>query len=104
SFTATNSGTAATSGVFTVTPTANSCAGPVQTFTITVEPTPIMTVTPTAQQVCNNANTSSEVFTSSVASTTYTWNNSNTTIGVGASGSGSAIASFTATNSGTVAT
>ena len=103
SFTATNTGTTITSGVFTVTPTASSCVGPVQTFTISVKPTPIMSVTPTAQTVCNNANTTSEIFTSNVAGTTYTWANNNTTIGIGASGSGGSIASFTATNTGSSA-
>ena len=104
SFTATNVGSAPTSGVFTVTPQANSCLGPVQTFTITVNPTPIMSVTPTSQTVCNNANTSTQIFSSNVSGTTYTWANNNTTIGIGASGSGSAIASFTATNVGSAPT
>ena len=100
SFTATNVGSAPTSGVFTVTPQANSCLGPVQTFTITVNPTPIMSVSPTSQSVCNSANTSTESFGSNVAGTTFTWANNNTGIGIGASGSGAAIASFTATNAG----
>ena len=104
SFTTTNVGSAPTSGVFTVTPQANSCLGPVQTFTITVNPTPIMSVSPTSQTVCNNANTSTEIFTSNATGTTYTWANNNTTIGIGASGSGSAIASFTATNVGSAPT
>ena len=100
SFTATNTGATATSGAFTVTPQANSCFGPVQTFTVNVNPTPIMTVTPTSQSVCNSANTSAEDFSSNVTGTTFTWANSNTGIGIGAGGSGTSIASFTATNAG----
>jgi len=103
SFTATNTGTTATTGTITVTPTANSCVGAQQTSTITVNPTPTLTVTPTAQTVCNNANTTAEVFSSNVAGTTYTWNNSNPGIGILASGTGSTIPSFTATNTGTTA-
>ena len=103
-FTATNGGTTVSSGIFTVTPTSNSCVGPVKIFTLSVNPTPVMTVSTTSQTVCNNANTSVQTFTSNVAGTTYAWNNNNSTIGIGASGTGSSITSFTATNTGTVST
>ena len=66
----------------------------------TVKPIPVLTINPTSQTVANNANTSTVIFSSNVAGTTYTWSNNNTSIGIGASGSGAAIASFTATNTG----
>ncbi len=50
--------------------------------------------------VCNNANTPVIPFTSSVAGTTFSWTNNNTSIGLAASGTGN-IASFLATNAGT---
>ena len=97
--------TTASGGVYSVnvTYTGRGCTSTtaVTSTAVTVNPTPLMTVTPTTQTVCNGANTSTQVFTSNVAGTTYTWSNNNTSIGIGASGSGSAIASFTATNSGT---
>jgi hypothetical protein len=100
-FTATNAGTTAISGTITVTPSASGCGGTPQTFTITVNPTPTVTQ-PSNQALCNGASTGAVNFSGAVAGTTYSWTNSNTTIGLGASGSGN-IPSFTATNSGTTA-
>ncbi len=71
------------------------------TDTIPVNPIPVAMPTPSSQTVANNAGTTAVVFSSTVAGTTYTWTNDNTTIGIGASGSGASIPSFTATNSGT---
>jgi hypothetical protein len=100
-FTATNAGTTAISGTITVTPSASGCGGTPKTFTITVNPTPTVTA-PSNQSLCNGASTGAVNFSGAVAGTTYSWTNSNTTIGLGASGSGN-IPSFTATNSGTTA-
>ncbi|MDI9533350.1 MAG: hypothetical protein QM238_06825, partial [Bacteroidota bacterium] len=104
-FTATNSGTAPISATITVTPTftngGQSCSGPSQTFTITVNPTALVNK-PADQVRCNNASVPALVFTTnrSGGTTTYAWSNDNTAIGLGASGTGN-LPSFIATNSGT---
>jgi hypothetical protein len=98
SFTATNLGSAPVIATITVTPTANGCVGTPTTFTITVNPSP--TVNPVTDAVyCNGATTAVIPFTSPVAGTTFTWTNSDPSIGLGASGTGD-IPSFTATNAG----
>jgi len=99
SFTAINTGTTAQTATITVTPTANGCSGESTTFTITVNPG--SSVNSVADQtLCNGAATSAVTFTGSGVGTTYSWTNSNTSIGLLASGSGN-IASFTAINTGT---
>jgi gliding motility-associated-like protein len=73
-----------------------TCPGPVQTFTITVNPIPV--VTPMANATfCNGTNTS--LIAINGTGTSYAWTNSTTSIGLGASGSGN-IAPFAATNIG----
>ncbi|MBS1593326.1 MAG: gliding motility-associated C-terminal domain-containing protein [Bacteroidetes bacterium] len=104
SFTATNTGTVPVTDTIIVTPsyTNNSvtCSGTPDTFYITVNPTP--TVNPSADQtVCNNGATAIVSFTGAVAGTSYDWTGSDGTIGLATSGNGD-IASFTATNTGTV--
>ena len=100
SFTATNATNAAITGTIQVTPTANSCPGTPQSFTITVNPTPTVNK-PVNQTKCNGAATDAVNFTSNITSgVTYSWTNTNTAIGLPASGSGN-IASFTTTNSTT---
>ncbi|MES2700985.1 MAG: PKD-like domain-containing protein, partial [Bacteroidota bacterium] len=101
SFTATNSGTTAQTATITVTPSANGCAGSSTTFTINVNPTPTV-ATVSNQTVCNGASTAAVSFSGGVSGTTYSWTNSNTSIGLATSGTGT-IAAFTATNSGTAA-
>ncbi|ANE50854.1 hypothetical protein SY85_10410 [Flavisolibacter tropicus] len=98
SFTTTNSGATIINGIITVTPTAAGCPGTPQTFTIAVKPTP--TVTTVADQVvCHNKNTNAISFLGAVAGTTYSWTNSDPSIGLAASGTGN-IAAFTAVNNG----
>lgn len=96
SFNVTNPGTTPILATITVIPTANGCEGTGQTFTITVNPTPSLNQ-PANQEVCNGTNTLGISFTGSIDTATYSWVNSNTSIGLGASGTG-AIASFTAIN------
>ena len=66
---------------------------------VTVNPLPVMSVPPNVT-VCNSATIAASSFTSSVASATYSWTNSNTSIGLAASGSGNTPV-FTGTNAGT---
>ena len=96
SFTALNTGNVATIATVTVTPAANGCAGPTQSYSITVNPTP--SVVPTADQsICNNASTFSVNFSGSVTGSAYHWTNAINAIGLGSSGSGN-ISSFTGIN------
>lgn len=100
-FTSTNNGTAPVTGTITVTPqylnAGITCSGSTQTIGITVNPTPTV-VDPTDLVVCNGAPTNAVNFTGT--GTTYTWVNSNPSIGLGANGSGN-ITSFNAINAGT---
>ncbi len=100
-FSVTNSGSTPVTASIVVTPVyengGTDCNGDPETFTITVNPTPI--VNPVASQtVCNNGSTTTVAF--SGTATRYDWTNSNTTIGLAANGSGN-IASFNATNGAT---
>jgi hypothetical protein len=100
-FTATNTTASAITATVTVTPTANGCAGASTSFTITVNPTPTVNAV-ASQTVCSGQSTAAITFTGLVASTTFSWTNSNTAIGLAASGTGN-IAAFTATNAGITA-
>jgi hypothetical protein len=95
SFTALNSTSAPVVATVTVTPSANGCTGTVNSFTITVNPTPNVAVS--NQVVCNNAPTTAVNYTGTVSGTSFFWTNNNTTIGLAASGNGN-IPSFTALN------
>jgi len=102
-FTAINLTTAPIVATIVVTPHFTNggvtCDGPTQTFTITVYPTP--TVNPVSNVAyCDGATTAPIVFSSPESGTTYTWTNSDPTIGLAAGGTGN-IPSFTATNPGT---
>ena len=82
----TSAGVATTqTGVITVTPIAGGCSGPVQTFSVTVNPAPTMTQ-PADQTVCAGAPVA--VSFSGQAGATFAWTNNNTNIGLAASGSG----------------
>jgi len=100
-FTAANTGTSPLTSIINVTPTfsygSKQCAGTAATFTITVNPTPVV-IDPSDQVVCNNSLTSAVTF--SGVATSYNWTNDETSIGLAASGSGN-IPAFTAVNAGT---
>jgi hypothetical protein len=99
SFTATNTGFAPITATITITPhfTNNSitCSGTPVTYTITVNPTPIVN-SPANQTVCNGALTSAISF-QGYQGTLYNWTNTTPSIGLGASGVG-AISAFTGQN------
>jgi len=96
SFVASNVTNVSVTATITVTPTASSCVGTAQDFSITVNPTPGVTL-PSSQVVCNQGSVSSMAFSSSVSGTTFAWNNNTISIGLSASGFGT-ISSFTASN------
>ena len=103
SFTATNSTNAPVIATVTVTPhfknSSVTCDGPSTDFTITVNPTG-QVIDPSDQTVCNGANTSAVNFATSNSggNATYTWTNTNSSIGLAAAGTGN-IAAFVAVNS-----
>src|SRR5450756_1097757 len=105
SFIATNTGTAPVVATIIVTPHFTNggvtCDGPTKIFTITVNPTAEVDQ-PVSQVVCNGDNTTTVTFATvnTGGATTYTWTNSDISIGLAASGSGN-IPSFIATNTGT---
>lgn len=66
---------------------------------ITVNPIPTVT-TVANQNLCNGLQTTAINFSGPVSGTSYTWTNSNSSIGLAASGTGNIVA-FTALNSGT---
>jgi len=100
-YTATNPGNSPVTATITVNPAANSCTGTPLTYTVTVNPTP--TVNPLADQTyCNTALAPVTSLSSPVgAGTTFSWTNSNISIGLAASGTGQ-VPGFTATNTGIV--
>jgi len=100
SFTALNTGNSPVVATITVIPTANGNPGPPITFTITVNPTPTVDNV-TSITVCNGASTPAINFNGNVSGTTFSWTNSNNTIGLGNYGNGN-IALFTAINTGNV--
>jgi gliding motility-associated-like protein len=97
-FTATNATGAPITATITVTPTVSGCAGTASTYTITVNPTPTMTA-PANATYCNGDAVPAGVFSSTPAGGTFTWTNSDPSIGLAASGTGNTPA-FTATNGG----
>ncbi|MEQ1744288.1 MAG: PKD-like domain-containing protein [Saprospiraceae bacterium] len=72
-------------GTITVTPTENGCAGPAQTFAITVNPA--ATINPPANVTACAGQNVTVNFTGS-AGATFAWTNSNTAIGLGTNGTG----------------
>jgi gliding motility-associated-like protein len=97
-FTGTNAGNTSNCGIITVTPTANGCVGPNQNVSVCINPIPVLT-DPADVAVCDNATTLPVIFVSSVANTSFSWTNSDPSIGLASSGNGN-IPSFTATNPG----
>ncbi|RYY88018.1 MAG: hypothetical protein EOO15_10260 [Chitinophagaceae bacterium] len=97
-FTAINATGAPVTATITVTATsglAGACGSLQRTFTITVNPVPVL-ADMSSQSLCPG-NTSAASFSASPTST-YTWTNTNTSIGLPASGTTSSIG-FTAQNS-----
>ena len=97
-FFANNTSALPITATITVTPTVFGCTGIPITFTITANPSPVI-ASISNQTVCNGSNTSAINFSSPVSGATFSWTNSNSSIGLAASGSGN-ISSFVATNAG----
>ncbi|MCR5861004.1 PKD domain-containing protein [Flavobacterium sp. J372] len=99
SFTAVNNTNVPIVSTITVKASKGGCTGPTQTFTITVQPLATITSATPNITLCNGATHPGTSFTGT-AGATYTWTNSNASIGLLATGP-TAIPSFTATNTGT---
>jgi len=100
SFTAANPDTAAAVATIIVTPTANTCVGIADTFTITVKPLPIAMV-PADTTICAGASVPTQSFTSTTSDVLFVWTSDND-IGIDISGADS-IPAFVATNTDTAA-
>ncbi|MBL4592715.1 MAG: gliding motility-associated C-terminal domain-containing protein [Flavobacteriales bacterium] len=95
-FTATNATGSPITATITVTPTLTGCVGTPVSYTITVNPIPTVTV-PANATYCNGDPVPAGTFISVPAGGTFTWSNSDPTIGLAATGTGNTPA-FTATN------
>lgn len=86
-------GNAPVIATITVTPIINSCPGTPTTFTITVKPLPVMTVSPSSQTVCSGSAISAITFGSNVSGSSFTWvrTNAANTPGITTSGNGNVI-------------
>ena len=101
-FTAANTGTAPVTATISVTGTNSGCtSSPATTFTITVNPTPVV-ASISSQTVCAGSSTTAVVPTSTTTGTNFNWSNSNTSVGLAASGTAT-IPSFTAVNAAATA-
>ncbi|MCF8465744.1 MAG: T9SS type A sorting domain-containing protein [Flavobacteriales bacterium] len=98
----TNSGSVAGTVTYTVTPTANACAGPAVQTVVTVNPVPNVSVTPGISTICSGSQPSVSL-TSSVIGTTFSWTASSANPQVsGFSASSGSTINQTLTNNGTV--
>jgi hypothetical protein len=95
SFTTINNGVAPVTANVTVTPFANGCNGPSQTFTITVNPTPKVTVIP---DYCVVGGRVQLIANSNVPGTTWLWNTGQTTSSILVDLSGNYSVTATAPN------
>ena len=96
SFLAVNNTAIIQTGVISVTPFIDGCAGTEVNFEITVNPSSIVN-DPGVISECDGAPTSDIIFTGSDPSIIYNWTNTNVAIGLPVAGSGD-ILSFIATN------
>ncbi len=79
--------------IITVTPLLNNCTGASGTFTLSINPVPVLNVS--GQSVCSGNEVAAINFSSIPAGAAIAWTNSNTAIGIAASGTGD-IAAYTA--------
>jgi gliding motility-associated-like protein len=96
SFLATNSSSSPIVSTITVIPSLGTCSGPSQNFTITVNPIPIVN-TVNDITVCSGSSIPMSTYNSTPTGATFSWVNSNTSIGLGANGTGN-TPTFTASN------
>jgi gliding motility-associated-like protein len=103
--TITDNTTTTQSVIYTVTPTSTggSCAGTAQTVTVTVNPVPTITATPSSQTLCSGLATSIAL-TSSIGTSTFSWTVSQAGVSGASNSSGANITqtlTATSTSAGT---
>jgi hypothetical protein len=100
----TNATTAPVTVTFTITPTANGCAGTPITATVLVNPRPSAVRTPSSQTICSGAPITSITLSSNITGTTYSWtrNNTTTATGIAANGTGNISGALTNTTAAAV--
>ncbi|MFD2835410.1 PKD-like domain-containing protein [Gramella sp. AN32] len=96
SFTASNATNNPITAEITVTPTANGCEGEPETFSILVNPTPVVNSVENVV-ICEGESVSAINFTTAFSNTRISWSNDNPATGLPTSGEGN-IPAFTATN------
>ncbi len=97
--TLTATGTGAGHVTYNITPTVNGCVGIPVPVTITVDPLPVVTATPTVQTICSG-DTTLILLSSTVAGTTFSWTASEIGVTGSSSGTNDTIAQIlTATSS-----
>ena len=89
--TLTNGSTTAGTVTYSITPTANTCIGPIQSFTIIVNPIPQATATPTVDTICSGDIINIQL-SSTVNGTSFNWTvNAPPSITGASNGTGSSI-------------
>jgi gliding motility-associated-like protein len=68
-----NNGASALVGNFTVTPSFNNCPGTPGTFSLSVQPAPLVTNTVLSQSICSGQNTVPVAWSSGVTGSTFVW-------------------------------
>lgn len=97
-YTATNAGTNPIVGSFAVTPTTGTCTGPATSFSVTVNPTPIV-ANISSVVYCGNISASAIGFSSATPNTSFAWSSS-ANVGFGTTGTGNIAAYTTVDNDG----
>ena len=77
-------------GTISVNGTLNGCSGANMSFTVTVNPTPVLTLNPQVQTLCSGT-TASVLCTSNVASTSLTWIQASTNVSGASNGNGTTV-------------
>ena len=72
-FTPTNTTTNPITATISVIASANGCSRTAETFTITVNPSPVITFSPTAQTICSGDSTTLVTLSSTTTGVTFTW-------------------------------
>jgi hypothetical protein len=89
--TLTNNSTTAGVVRYTITPSANSCTGNNITVDVTVNPTPVVTATPSSQSICSGT-APSIALSSNVTGTSFSWTVVQSNVSGATNGSGNSIA------------
>jgi gliding motility-associated-like protein len=72
-FTPTNSGTSPISATISVIATANGCSRAAETFTITVNPSPVVSFSPAIQNICSGDTSALVTLSSTTSGATFSW-------------------------------